>query len=365
MTTLSSETIKRLPLHGRHVSNGARLGHFGEWEVPLYYSTIIEEHHSVRRQAGVFDISHMGEIWVSGSDAAAVLDKMLPRSILSMNEGKALYMPLLNERGGMVDDIIVYRWSQTEFLIIVNASNIQKDFAWLKQWIPSSVTFEDLSETKGLLALQGPNSEGIIRKIYGDAVASLRYYHFSKQGSGMIARTGYTGEDGFEIMVDKKELPAHWDKLFEVGKDFGLKPVGFGARDTLRLEAAMPLYGHDMNDDITPLELGIGWAVDFSKKDFLSSGILQKRKAEGIQKKLVCFEMIDKGIPRQDYEITKDGQVIGKVTSGSFSPTLEKNIGMGYVPVAQALAGNEIFIKIRDRDLKAKVVSSPFYKRQK
>lgn len=365
MTMTSSETVKRLPLHDRHVICGARLGLFGEWEVPLYYSTIIEEHHAVRRQAGIFDISHMGEFWVSGANAAAVLDKILPRSISSMYDGKALYMPLLNERGGMVDDIIVYRCSQEDFLIIVNASNIQKDFEYIKRFIPSSVTFEDLSESKGLLALQGPNSEAVIREIYGDQAASLRYYHFLKQGSGIVARTGYTGEDGFEMMVDKKELPSLWDKLFEVGKGFGLKPVGFGARDTLRLEAAMPLYGHDMNDDITPLELGIGWAVDFSKKDFLGLGPLQKKKSEGIGKKLICFEMIDRGIPRQDHDILNEGNVIGKVTSGSFSPTLEKNIGMGYVPLSHAVTGNEILIKIRDRDLRAKIVSSPFYKRTK
>ncbi len=364
MGALLSNEIRRLPLHEKHAAKGARFGAFGEWEVPLYYTSILEEHQAVRRKAGLFDISHMGEFFVSGRQAEDFLQALLPRDISSIRDGQAKYMPLLNERGGMVDDIVVYRLSRERFLIIVNASNIEKDFSWIKPRVPSGVVFENQSEVKGLLALQGPASSQILKGAFGSDFDRLHYYEFAEWKSGIISRTGYTGEDGFEIMADKKELQEIWERLFAAGAA-SLLPAGFGARDTLRLEAAMPLYGHDMNDDISPLELGIGWAIDLEKPSFCGRDVLVKESQQGSRRKLVGFEMIDRGIPRQDCLIQKGGREIGKVTSGTFAPTLQKNIGLGYVPAEASSIGNEIEIIVRDKPLKAKIVKRPFYKRRK
>jgi aminomethyltransferase len=257
-------------------------------------------------------------------------------------------------------------YSPAKFLLIVNAGNVAKDAAWMEsQLVSRKVTFADATEQMGLLALQGPSSQALLEKAYPDLkLSGLHYYQFLPWKSGVIARTGYTGEDGFEIMADLKELSEIWDRLFASGKEFGLVPAGFGSRDTLRLEAGMPLYGHDLSEEMTPLEAGLGWSVDLSKNDFIGKEALRSQKENGLKKKLVGFEMIDRGIPRQDYEITKNGIKIGKVTSGSFAPTLEKNIGMGYVRAEEAQAGNEIQITIRGNALKAKVVKLPFYKRK-
>ncbi len=363
--TAGSGNIQQLPLHSKHVEKGAKFGAFGVWEVPLYYTGILEEHEAVRARSGLFDISHMGEFWVSGLGAPDFLEGLLPRRVAGMKVGQALYMPLLHERGGIIDDIIVYRFAECGFLLIVNAGNIEKDYRWIESHVPQGVEFEDRSDSKGLLALQGPRSAEILQRAYGAGFSALPYYHFKEWSSGMIARTGYTGEDGFEIMVDQKDLPCVWEALVSAGKDGGLLPVGFGSRDTLRLEAGMPLYGHDLKDDTTPLEAGLGWAVDLSKPSFIGRDALAKQKENGVKRKLVGFEMIERGIPRQDYEIQKKGRAIGKVTSGSFSPTLKKNIGMGYVAVDVAALGNEIEIIVRDHSLKAKIVKLPFYKRQK
>lgn len=366
MGALLSNEIRRLPLHEKHAVKGARFGAFGDWEVPLYYTSILEEHHAVRRQAGLFDISHMGEFFVLGAKAENFLQELLPRNLEAVRDGQAKYMPLLNERGGMVDDIVLYRISKDRFLIIVNAANIEKDFSWIRPRVSAGVLFENQSEEKGLLALQGPESSRILERAFGGHFNRLRYYEFALWKSGMISRTGYTGEDGFEIMVDKKDLEEVWDKLFAASKgDSVLVPVGFGARDTLRLEAAMPLYGHDMKDDVSPLELGMGWAVDLNKASFCGRDALLKESRQGSRRKLVGFEMVDRGIPRQDCAIRKGSRELGKVTSGTFAPTLQKNIGLGYVPAEEATVGNEIQIIVRDKPLKAKIVKLPFYKRRK
>jgi aminomethyltransferase len=365
MTMMSSSDVKRLPLHEIHAQNSAKFGHFGDWEVPLYYTTILEEHDAVRNRAGLFDISHMGKFYAEGPAVVSFLDAILPRSIAAMRHGQALYMPLLNEKGGFVDDIIVYRISDTRFFIIVNAANIAKDFEWMAARKPKDVVFDDLSPKTGLIALQGPAAPDILDKAFpGNGFKDLKYYGFKEWQGGMIARTGYTGEDGYEIMADLKNLPEIWNKLMQAGKDQGLVPVGFGARDTLRLEAGMLLYGHDMNDDTTPLEANVPWALDLNKTQFVGKEPLVLQKQKGIARRVVGFEMVDRGIPRQDYEILKNGKPAGKVTSGSFSPTLKKNIGMGYVPVELAVPGTEIEIQVRDKALKAQVVKLPFYKRK-
>lgn len=364
---MSATATRQLPLHEKHVQASAKLGHFGDWEVPLYYTTILEEHEAVRTKAGLFDISHMGKFYLEGPGVVAFLDSLLPRRIAPMIHGKALYMPLLNDQGGFVDDIIVYRISDTRFFIIVNAANIEKDFAWISSRVPKSgVTFRDLSPEQGLIALQGPAAASILDRAFpGQGFKDLKNYSFKEWQSGMVARTGYTGEDGYEIMAPKVALSQIWDKLMASGGGEGLVPVGFGARDTLRLEAAMPLYGHDMDDSITPLELGIGWAVDLTKENVVGLEPLKKQKAAGLGKTLIGFEMVDRGIPRQDYPIAKNGEIIGKVTSGTFSPTLKKNIGLGYVPVEYGALDAEIDVLVREKPLKAKVVKLPFYKRQK
>lgn len=382
MSASSEANVRSLPLQDRHARAGARFGAFGEWNVPLYYTSILEEHKAVRTRAGIFDISHMGEFFFRGSGAAKFLNNLLPRDIESQKPGRALYMPLLREDGTIVDDIIVYRYSADEFLMILNAGNIEKDYNWIKRWVPADVEFRNASDELGLLALQGPATEEIAARIFPEIdLKSVAYYGFLKWNNGMIARTGYTGERGFEIMAPHKDLVAVWDNILDVGagpcarptNDAGAHrgaplhcvPVGFGARDTLRLEAGMPLYGHDMNDEITPLELGIEWAIDLQKKSFIGHDALLKQKQSGITKKLIGFEMLDRGIPRQGQEIQKSGKKIGEVTSGSFAPTLEKNIGLGYVASENSEIGSEIEIMIREKSLKSRVVELPFYRRSK
>ncbi len=360
--TLETEPSK-LPLHEEHLLKGARMGDFGGWLVPLFYTSIMEEHTAVRTKAGLFDISHMGEFLVEGPGALSYLEKNLPRRITPVKFSQAIYMPLVNDQGGMVDDIIVYRMAEQKFLIIVNAGNIAKDFAWFNARVPRDVTVTDMSEDMGLLALQGPLSQTILLECFGAFYKDLRRFHYKDFEGGVIARTGYTGEDGYEIMIPKTKLKQVWDILFRVGEKHGLLPIGFGARDTLRLEAAMPLYGHELNDEITPLEAALEWAIDLTKHEFPGSTILKNQKLKGVQKKRIGLEMTERGIPRQSFEIQKNGKTIGSVTSGSFIPTTGKNIGMAYVKTAEAIAGNTIDVMIREKPVKAIVVSLPFYKR--
>ncbi|MFH1208902.1 MAG: glycine cleavage system aminomethyltransferase GcvT [Candidatus Omnitrophota bacterium] len=361
--TLETEPTK-LPLHEEHLQKGARMGDFGGWLVPLFYTSIMEEHVAVRNKAGVFDISHMGEFLVEGPGALDYLEKNLPRRIAPVKFGQAIYMPLVNDRGGMVDDIIVYRMAEKKFLIIVNAGNIKKDLEWFNARVTQGVTLTDRSHAMGLLALQGPLSRTILLECFGAFYKDLRRFYYKDFEGGIIARTGYTGEDGYEIMVPKHKLKQVWDVLFRVGAKHGLLPVGFGARDTLRLEAAMPLYGHELTDEITPLEADLGWAIDLTKNEFPGSAVLKKQQVTGILKKRVGFEMTGRGIPRQGFEIQKDGKTIGTVTSGSFIPTTGKNIGMAYVPAAEAKTGNAIEVLVRGKPVQAVLVSLPFYKRK-
>lgn len=340
------------------------MGAFGGWEVPLFYTSVIAEHTAVRTKAGIFDISHMGELLVEGPGALDFLEKNLPRRIAPVHMQHAIYMPLVNDKGGMVDDIILYRVSQSRFLIIVNASNIEKDFTWFRDRAPQGVSVTNLSERMGLLALQGPLSPAILAEAFGAFYKGMKRFQYLDFEGGIIARTGYTGEDGFEIMVPKEKLKPVWDALFRAGEKKGLVPSGFGARDTLRLEAAMPLYGHELTDTITPLEAGLEWAVDLSKDSFPGLEQLKRQNAAGIAKKRIGFEMIERGIPRHECEIRKDGRRIGWVTSGSFIPSTGKNVGMGYVSAEEARAGNTIDILIRGNPSPAVIVSLPFYKRK-
>lgn len=360
-------TLKRLPLHERHVRAGAHLGAFGDWEVPLYFTSILEEHESVRSRAGLFDISHMGEFMLRGDGARTFLDELLPRKMSRLQNGKALYAPLLNEKGGVVDDLIVYQLGAEEFLIIVNAADIEKDYKWIRRRLTRGVELEDVSEAKCLFALQGPLSEKIIQTVFGSDSGKLLYYRFlfsqSKWGEVLISRTGYTGEDGFEIMADFAKAEPIWKALFEAGKGARLEPVGFGARDTLRLEAGMLLYGQDMDDSTSAVEAGLEWAVDFDKPSFVGRERNSREKNQGAARRLAGFEMMDRGIPRHGFAIRKQGRELGQVTSGSFAPTLQKNIGLGYMPAEESQIGNEIEIVIRAQALRARITRLPFYKR--
>ena len=360
-------TLKQLPLHPLHVKAGAHLGAFGEWEVPLYFTSILDEHEAVRTRAGVFDISHMGEFFIRGRKARQFLDELLPRRMDRLKEGKALYAPLLNDAGGVVDDLIVYQLSPENYLLIVNAANIGKDFDWIRRRLPAEIELQDVSDEKCLLALQGPESQAIVETLFHYDFKALRYYHFltlnSTWGKLFISRTGYTGEDGFEIMTDLENVTDIWKSLFEMGKSWGLKPIGFGARDTLRLEAGMLLYGQDMNDSTSAVEAGLEWAVDFDKNYFVGRERNLEEKKKGPARRLVGFELVERGIPRHGCTIKKGGRLLGEVTSGGFSPTLKKSIGMGYVPTNESRVGNEIEIEIRHQNIKAQIAPLPFYKR--
>jgi aminomethyltransferase len=307
----------------------------------------------------------MGGFWVEGERAAGFLDELLPRRVNEVETGRAVYSPLLNERGGFIDDIVFYRFARDRFYLIVNASNIEKDFCWITSKAPADVLITSESGKKGLLSLQGPKSGEVIERVYGRSFRELRYYRFKPYNDGMIAKTGYTGEEGFEILVDLEDLPQTWDQLLDAGSSLGVVPAGFGARDTLRFEASMLLYGHDMDDEITPLEAGVRWAVDLTKSVFIGRESLLRQDREGVRRHLVGFEVVGRGIPRQGYGIHARGREIGHVTSGSFSPTLKKNLGMGYVASDFSLPGTEVDILIRQQPVKAKIVPMPFYQRKK
>lgn len=359
---------KRLPLHELHVKRNAHFGTFGDWEVPLYFTSILDEHEAVRTCAGLFDISHMGEIFVRGREAKKFLDFLLPRRMDRLKEGKALYAPLLNEEGGIVDDLIVYPFNGEEFLLIVNALTIEKDFRWIACRAPAGVKIENASEQKSLFSLQGPRSVEILSSLFHCDFQSVGYYHFlilkPKGEELLISRTGYTGEEGFEIMAPAGEAGALWPGLLEAGRPWGLKPAGFGARDTLRLEAGMLLYGQDMDDGTSAVEAGLEWALDFDKTNFIGRGRNVREKEKGAARRLAGFEMSERGIPRHGFSIEKNGRPLGLVTSGGFAPTLKRPVGLGYLPTEESKIGNEVEIVIRNEKVKAKVVPFPFYRRK-
>lgn len=360
-------TLKRLPLHELHAQAGAHFGHFGAWEVPLYYSSILEEHEAVRTRAGLFDISHMGEFLFTGRDVKNFLDYLLPRRMERLTDGKALYAPLLNETGGIVDDLVVYQIRPDRFLFIVNAANIEKDFAWIHRFLPAAVELVNVSEERCLLSLQGPRAAEIAEQVLRCDLKGLGYYRLllihTAWGEVFLSRTGYTGEDGFEMMAELSKSVPLWNALRDAGRKGGLVPVGFGARDTLRLEAGMLLYGQDMDDSTSAVEAGLEWAIDWEKDHFVGRERNFLEKERGAPKHLVGFELVERGIPRHGYGLEKAGGRIGEVTSGTFSPTLKKSIAMGYVAAEESKVGNEIDVVIRNQKVKARITKLPFYKR--
>ena len=360
--------MKNTALTHVHEKLGAKMVPFAGYNMPVQYEGVNAEHETVRNGVGVFDVSHMGEFLLTGENALALIQKVTSNDASVLEIGRAQYSCLPNDKGGIVDDLIVYRIKEAQYLLVVNASNIDKDWNWISSHNDLGVEMRNLSDDYSLLAIQGPKAVEAMQSLTNVDLSAIKYYHFEVGPFAgiehvIISATGYTGSGGFEIYCKNNEVEQLWNKVFEAGAAFGIKPIGLAARDTLRLEMGFCLYGNDINDTTSPLEAGLGWITKFTK-DFVNSENLKKQKETGVSRKLVGFEMIDRGIPRHDYEIVDaDGNNIGVVTSGTQAPSLGKAIGMGYVKTEFSAVDSEIFILIRDKKVKAQVVKMPFYKK--
>ncbi len=361
--------LRRTPLNTVHRETGAKMVPFGGWDMPVEYAGLISEHIAVRAAAGLFDVSHMGEFEIDGPGALAFLQRVTVNDVAKLSDGRAQYSALPNESGCPIDDVILYRRSAERFLMIVNAANVEKDLEWLRSQRPSNCELRDVSEAYALLALQGPHSESILQALTPIDLSQLRFYRFSEGevcGLGaLVARTGYTGEDGFELLVAPEKAPELWQALMASGGEKGLVPVGLGARDTLRLEARMLLYGNDMDETTSLVAAGLGWIVslDDGKGDFPGRQVLAAQKASAAPSSLVGFEVVGRGIARHGYPVFLGDEAAGAVTSGSYAPFLKKNIGLCYLPSARASVGTDFDVEIRGRRVSARVVPTPFYKR--
>ncbi|WP_420379347.1 glycine cleavage system aminomethyltransferase GcvT [Gilvibacter sp.] len=359
--------MKNTALTETHQALGAKMVPFAGYNMPVSYEGVNIEHETVRNAVGVFDVSHMGEFLVSGPNALALIQKVCSNDAAKLTVGKAQYSCFPNEDGGIVDDLIVYRVKDEEYLLVVNASNIEKDWAWINKHNSMGATLRDISEDYSLLAIQGPKAVEAMQSLSSVDLASIKFYNFVVGDFAgiehtIISATGYTGSGGFEIYCKNSEVKQVWDKVLEAGADYGIKPVGLAARDTLRLEMGYCLYGNDIDDTTSPIEAGLGWITKFSK-DFINSEALKDQKERTPERKLVGFELEDRGIPRQGYDIVDgNGKTVGNVTSGTMSPSLKKGIGMGYVPAVMADPGTRIHIQIRKNAVPATVVKLPFYK---
>jgi aminomethyltransferase len=363
---MSDTPLKKTPLNETHKSLGGRMVDFGGWELPVQFTGILEEHEAVRTDVGIFDVSHMGEVTVRGPQALELLQRATSNDVSKLKDGQAHYTGLLYPTGGFVDDILIYRMAEDDYFIVVNASNTEKDFEWLKQsGAGFAAEVQNVSADYAQLAVQGPNAERLLQQFTDLNLADIKYYRFAK-GSvdgvpAIVSRTGYTGEDGFEVYIAPDQAPALLRKLVEAGA----KPAGLGARDTLRLEAKMALYGNDIDDTTTPIQADLGWIVKLEKGDFAGRDVLAREKAEGPPRKLVGFEMVDRGIARHGYPIVDGKEEIGVVTSGTHSPTLKKAIGLAYLPLDKSAQGSEFSVLIRGKETRARVIPTPFYKRSK
>jgi aminomethyltransferase len=356
----AAASLKRTPLYDEHHALDARLVEFSGFEMPVQYNSILEEHRAVRTRAGLFDVSHMGEFRAEGPDVLAYLQYLVPNDVSKLTIHQALYTQLCLPDGGTIDDLLIYRLGENLYMMVVNAGNIDKDFAWAVQQSRNfNVRLTNQSDETGLLALQGPEAQNILQPLTEVDLSGIRYYHFE------TGRTGYTGEDGFELYCSSADVAKLWRDVLAAGKERGLLPAGLGARDTLRLEAGYCLYGHELDEATNPLEAGLGWTVKLNKGEFIGHDALAKIKEEGVKRKLVGIEMVERGVCRGGYSIYTDGQQIGALTSGAPSPALNKNIGMGYVEAAYAVPGKPVSIDIRGKQTAAQIVALPFYKRQK
>lgn len=364
-------TLKRTPLFPLYREWEGKTIDFGGWELPVQFSGIKAEHEAVRQRAGLFDVSHMGEIIVSGPDSEKFLQKMLTNDVSKIKVGRAQYNIMCTEDGGTIDDLLVYRLEERRYLLVVNAANTEKDFNWLKDHVEGDVTLSNESANYGLLAIQGPLAEQILQKVVDNIeLSSIGKFAFLTNVSiagktALVSRTGYTGENGFEIYCNSEDLPYLWQTLLENGKDEGLIPCGLGARDTLRLEAALPLYGQELSEDISPIEAGLAFAVKTNKAaNFFGKEALRVQKEHGPVRKIAGIEVVERGIPRTGYQIYKDDQLVGTVTSGTQSPGTKRNIGLALMDAKFAVPGTELFVEIRGKRVKAEVVPLPFYKRE-
>ena len=360
--------MKNTALTAIHESLGAKMVPFAGYNMPVQYEGVNAEHETVRTGVGVFDVSHMGEFFLKGENALALIQKVTSNDASKLVDGKAQYSCLPNNDGGIVDDLIVYKIADNHYMLVVNASNIEKDWNWISAQNDLGVEMQNLSDDYSLLAIQGPKAAEAMQSLTSIDLANMGYYtfqigEFAGKQDVIVSATGYTGSGGFEIYFKNEDAVTIWAKVFEAGAPFGIKPIGLAARDTLRLEMGFCLYGNDINDSTSPLEAGLGWITKFDK-EFTNSENLKKQKEVGVSKKLVGFEMVDRGIPRHDYEITDaNGNIVGIVTSGTQSPSLGIAIGMGYVPTELSTPDSEIYIRIRNKDIKAKVVKMPFLKK--
>jgi aminomethyltransferase len=363
--------LKRTPLFEVYKEYGGKTVDFGGWELPVQFSSIKEEHEAVRTRAGLFDVSHMGEIDVKGTDSLNYLQKMMTNDVSKLVDGGAQYTAMCYETGGTVDDLLVYKYADNHYLLVVNASNIEKDYNWLTSHVEGDVALENLSGKIAQIALQGPLAEKVLQKLSDTDLSTIGFFKFNPEvqingKKALVSRTGYTGEDGFEVYCDENDAVFLWQAILEAGKDEGVLPCGLGARDTLRFEAILPLYGQELSPEISPLEAGIGFAVKLKKDaDFIGKQALIQQKENGLARKSVGIEMIDRGIPRHGYPVYKGEELIGEITTGTQSPTLKKNIGLGLIKSEYATADSEVEVEIRGKRLKAKVIPTPFYKREK
>lgn len=365
--------LKRTPIYSEYEKNGARTIDFGGWDLPVQFSGIKHEHEVTRTKAGLFDVSHMGEIIVRGKSSEQYLQKMVTNDISKLEVQRAQYTFMCYENGGTVDDFLVYKLDQDHYMLVVNAANIEKDFEWLQKHntYGEDVIVENVSDSYALLALQGPQAETVLQKVVGTDLSEIKMFRFldnveiaNIQAKALISRTGYTGEDGFEIYITADKGASLWNLLLTSGQDEGIEPIGLGARDTLRFEVGLPLYGQELTKDITPLEAGLAFAVKVDKGvDFLGSDVLKEQKNQGTNRTLVGIEMIDKGIPRTDYDVLVNDEKVGFVTSGTQSPTLKKNLGIALIDRKHSDIGTEVVVQVRKRQLKAQVIATPFYKR--
>ena len=360
--------MKNTALTHIHEKLGAKMLPFAGYNMPILYEGVNAEHETVRNGVGVFDVSHMGEFLLTGENALALIQKVTSNDASTLTIGRAQYSCLPNKEGGIVDDLIIYRMKDEQYLLVVNASNIEKDWEWISSFNDMNVEMKNISDEFSLLAVQGPKAVEAMQSLTSIDLSAIPYYHFEVADFAgfpyvIISATGYTGSGGFEIYCRNDQVETIWNKVFEAGESFGIKPIGLAARDTLRLEMGFCLYGNDINDTTSPLEAGLGWITKFNK-DFVNSDYLKKQKEQGVKKKLVAFEMQERAVPRHDYEIVDaSGTVIGHVTSGTMSPSMGIGIGLGYVTVGHSTVDSEIFIRIRKNDVPAKIVKLPFYKK--
>jgi len=363
--------LKRTPLFDEYAKYGGKTIDFGGWELPVQFTSIKEEHDAVRNRAGLFDVSHMGEILVTGPEALDFLQNLLSNDISKIATGQAQYNAMCYENGGVVDDLLTYKLADNHYLLCVNAANIEKDYDWMMEnQHQYDVTIDNQSDSYAQIALQGPLAEELLQSLTATDLSAIKYFRFQADveiagHKALVSRSGYTGEDGFELYGTPADIKALWDIILEAGKDKGVVPAGLGCRDTLRFEAGLPLYGQELSATISPLEAGIGFAVKLNKDDFIGHEALAEQKEHGLARKIVGIEMIDKGIPRHGYKVFKDGQEIGEVTTGTQLPSSKRNVGNALIDSQFATIGTELEIEIRGKHLKVVTVETPFYKRSK